>query len=396
MTRQELQTALKEFRNQSLTEIALNSKTDLLQAEYDRIVEENCVKQETTATTDKKESNSMVKYLVTTRLEVLEAVSSGCQVFMVDGTVPGWKASDSHFHFDHHRINGEDIQIDEMPPSKDLAINPDLQGLIVTTQVDADACVAAAYLQLKNVSQENLQKLRAIAYDCDHLGVPPELSQYADFAAQCVAAMKSDSDVLISELGLPNRKEWTIEQKEAYASLAFQRGTESLIAACKAERKFPGECGEAKEYWEKVENNTSLLLDTQRVYFYRDTVIIDYKGLQGQYIDPRCALKAYEWIKENHGHDCATPITLAQREVFVDNEFKGFSYTIGCIPLHSKLANLDYTQGTFEALTEAERKINPDADGWGGRKTVGGSGWNTPSQLKPEQVIDIVLLSILF
>lgn len=40
MTRQELQSALKEFRNQNLTEISLNSKTEVLQAEYSRIVEE--------------------------------------------------------------------------------------------------------------------------------------------------------------------------------------------------------------------------------------------------------------------------------------------------------------------------------------------------------------------
>jgi hypothetical protein len=337
----------------------------------------------------------MVKYLVTTRLEVLEKASSGCQVFMVDGTVPGWLINSmkgEDYHFDHHRQDGADIQIDEMPKSNELMINSDLQGLIVTTQVDADACVAAAYLQINNLSQETLNKLRSIAYDCDHLGVPSELSHLSNFAAQCVAAMKSDSNSLVEELGLSkDRKTWTIQEKEKYASLAFQRGTESLIAACKGERKFPGELGEAKEYWEKVEENTQLLLNENRVTFYRDTLLIDYKGLQGKYIDPRCALKAYEFLRENHGHDCATPITLAQREVFVDNEFKGFSYTIGCIPLHPKLSTLDYTQGTFEALTEAERKINPNADGWGGRKTVGGSGWNTPSRLNPQEIIDIVL-----
>jgi hypothetical protein len=365
----------------------------------------------------------MVTYLVTTRLEVLEKASAGCQVFMVDGTVPGWKPGQEDYHFDHHRQGGADIQIDEMPtfnPNSnesflwhkaiDFTDQPSLEQIIVTTQLDADACVAAAWLQLTKKDlfsdeigiatahqrkDQMIAKLRAIAYDCDHLGVPNSLSQYADFAAQCVAAMKSDSDKLVEELGLSkDRKTWTIEQKESYASLAFQRGTEALIAACKGERKFPGECGEAKEYWEKVEANTQLLLDENRVTFYRDTLLINYKGLQGQYIDPRCAIKAYNWLKENHGHDCATPITLAQREVFIDNEFKGFSYTIGCIPLHPKLADLDYTQGTFEALTVAERKINPSADGWGGRKTVGGSGWNTPSQLTPEQVIDIVLASL--
>jgi hypothetical protein len=334
----------------------------------------------------------MVNYLVTTRLEVLEEAEPGCQVFMVDGTVPGWRPTADDFWFDHHRPGGADIQIDEMP-SYIEGIIPDISGLIVTTQVDADACVAAAYLQIGDrINQHTLNKLRAIAYDCDHLGVPEELAEYADFAAQCVAAMKADSNKLVDELGLSrDRKTWTIEQKEQYASLAFQRGTEAIIAACKGDRKFPGECGEAKEYWEKVEEYTQLLLDENRVTFYRDCLLIDYKGLQGKYIDPRCAIKAYQFLCHNYGHECELPVTLAQREVFIDNEFKGYSYTLGCIPLHPKLANLDYTKWAFAALTKAEKEINPDADGWGGRKTVGGSGWNTPSQLKPERVIDIVL-----
>ena len=341
----------------------------------------------------------MVNYLVTTRLEVLEKASNGFQVFMVDGTVPGFAPKNYDYHFDHHRDGGTDIQIDEMPSMEDLKIDPNLQGLIVTTQVDADACAASCYLQIPNwgwgLVEDCFDKLRAIAYDCDHLGVPQSLAKYADFAAQCVAAMKSDSNSLVEELGLSkDRKTWTIEEKEKYASLAFQRGTEALIAACKGERKFPGELGEAKEYWEKVEENTALLLDENRVTFYRNTLLIDYKGLQGKYIDPRCALKAYDFLREICGHECEYPITLAQREVYIENEFKGYSYTLGCIPLHPQLKDLDYTKEVFKTLTAAEKEINPNADGWGGRKTVGGSGWNTPSQLKPEEVIDIVLKSL--
>ena len=40
MTRQELQTALKSYRDQSLTNISVSSKTQILQAEYDRIFEQ--------------------------------------------------------------------------------------------------------------------------------------------------------------------------------------------------------------------------------------------------------------------------------------------------------------------------------------------------------------------
>lgn len=328
-----------------------------------------------------------MKYLVTTRLEVLKSESFGCQVFMVDGTVPGWSPSDHDHHFDHHKKGGADIQIDEMPNYIDN-INPDLQGLVVTTQVDADACVAAACLQVgSKIDQETLNKLRAIAYDCDHLAVPPSLDEYADFASQCVAAMKAKSGELVDMLGLPSdRKSWSLEQKEMYASFAFRHGTESIIAACLGKQLFPGENREAKEYWERVESNTQRIIDEKRILNYKRCLIFDGKGLQGEYIDPRCWIKASQQM----GLIAELPITLAQREVIVENEFKGFSYTIGCIPLHTRLSDLDFTQGTFEALTAAERKLNPDADGWGGRKTVGGSGWNTPSRLTPQQVIDIV------
>jgi hypothetical protein len=40
MTRQELQAALKSYRNQGLTELSVSAKTQILQAEYNRISEE--------------------------------------------------------------------------------------------------------------------------------------------------------------------------------------------------------------------------------------------------------------------------------------------------------------------------------------------------------------------
>lgn len=357
----------------------------------------------------------MVKYLVTTRPEVLNhiAVNGGYQVFMIDGTVPGYEMRPIDHKFDHHKQGGSDIQIDEMPrltehPLTCILGESDFEPLIVTTQVDADACVAAAWLLLTKkdlfgneigIAIANQRKdqviraLRAIAYDCDHLTVPPELDEYADFAAQCVAAMKADSDKLVEELGLPrDRKQWSIEQKEEFASFAFKSGTESLIAACKGEREFPGVRGEAAAYWEQVESNVRMILAEDRISIHRNCLIFNAKGLGGKYIDPRCWLKATKILAErNDSYNVMRPITLVQREVFVNNEFKGFSYTIGCIPLHPKLVALDFTKGAFENLTKAERQLNPKADGWGGRKTVGGSGWNTPSQLAPETVIDIVL-----
>lgn len=323
-----------------------------------------------------------MKYLVTTRKEIIPVNQD---ILMVDGTVPGWEPRENDLHYDHHKPGGADIQIQEIEPMLML----DGEWLVVTTQVDADACVAACWLQLtKDEKYINYPLLAAIAYDCDHLAVPSELSDLSDFASQAVAALKSQSGKVTKDLGLPDdRKAWSIEQKEAYASEAFKRGTEWLISACKNECLFPGENGEANSYWEQVEKNTQMIVDEARVRVYRDCLLFDGKGLQGKYIDPRCWLKAAKML----GLEISTAITLVQREVIIENEFQGYSYTLGCVPLHQNLKNLDYTKEVFKILTEKERKLNTKADGWGGRKTVGGSGWNTPSGLYPEEIIDAIL-----
>lgn len=327
-----------------------------------------------------------MQYLVTTRKEIVPVDAN--QIIMVDGTVPSWSPRSQDYHFDHHKQGGADIQIDEIDWSICQEIDPN--GLMITTQVDADACAAACWLQIADsLGDYQIKRLRAIAYDCDHLAVPDELKDLADFAAQAVAALKSTSNQVVIDLGLPvDRKDWSIEQKEAYASEAFKRGTEWLIDACKGNRKWPGESSESDKYWQQVEANTQTIIKEGRVRIYKDCLLFDGKGFQGKYIDPRCWLKAAELM----GLEINSAITLVQREVFVENEFKGYSYTIGCVPLHPALEQLDFTKGVFDALTVKEKEINPNADGWGGRKTVGGSGWNTPSQLTPEQIIDTVVV----
>lgn len=325
----------------------------------------------------------LYQYLVTTRFERLP---TNCQIIMVDGTVPGWKPSNNDLHFDHHRPGGADIQIDEIDPNVRHKILPN--ACFVTTQVDADACAAAAYLQIDlSVCKSSIDKLRAIAYDCDHLAVPPALSKYAEFAACAVATLKLRSDDLLRVMNLPNdRKLWSIDQKERFASEAFKYGTQWLVDAVEDRRYWPGEMGEAAEYWERVERDVDLIITEKRISMYRNCLLFDEKGLGGRYVDPRSFLVAAQRIGVKSG-----PITLTQKEVFVNNALRGYSYTLGCIPFHPVLAELDYTAGVFSALTGKERELNPQAEGWGGRRTVGGSGWNTVSLLTPKQVINIVL-----
>ncbi|WP_069791283.1 hypothetical protein A5482_014705 (plasmid) [Cyanobacterium sp. IPPAS B-1200] len=296
-----------------------------------------------------------IRFVVTTRNEVLEAINSEYQIVMVDGTVPNFQLRETDLHFDHHRQGGKAVQIDEIPSNLSL----ENKICFVTTQVDADATVAGAYILLQgNISVANLSKLRAIAWDCDHLFVPDELAEYRDFASQAVAGMKANSNSLVRKLGLPkDRKLWSIEDKELYATKAFEQGVYHLIDACKGARPFPGESGEARTYWEGVEKNTRILKEQNRVTEYNGSVIIDYCGLEG-YIDPRCALRIVQsWEKQPQ-----SPITLSRRDIYRENKFLGVSYTIGCIPWHPNIDDLDYTRGTFDALTQAEVLKGGDAE----------------------------------
>lgn len=180
-----------------------------------------------------------MRFLTTTKLA---SVPVDKQIVMLDGTVPKWEPKPGDLHFDHHRPGGSKIQIDEINSMLYEDISDD--AVVVTTQTDADACVAAVYILWGKyvsgygekasslIGEENFRKLRAIAYDCDYLFVPEELSDLADFAAQAVAAMKSTSNQIAIELDLPEKRDnWSDEQREAFASLAFKQRTEWLIAS---------------------------------------------------------------------------------------------------------------------------------------------------------------------
>lgn len=320
----------------------------------------------------------MPKYIVTT---YLERVPQDMPVFMIDGTVPGWEPREQDYHFDHHKPGGTDIQIDGVGLTMwDLQKVKELDGnyYLVTTQLDADACCTAAYIQTyPYISWEALQKLRAISYDCDHLGVPLELEQYANFAAQAVAGMKEYGKILIDLLALPkDRNVWSQDQKEEFYNCSFEHSTQWLIDAVKEKRKYPGESGEAKVYWEQLQTRVGLLLSQNRIRFYRGCPIFDLRGVDG-YTDPRACLRAMS--KSPIKPETKVTITYSLRG-------KGYKYTIA-----DTNPTGDLTQGTFGTLTKLDKALNPDFDSWSGRKTVGGSSWNGYSLLEPWQVIDTIL-----
>lgn len=344
-----------------------------------------------------------MKFVVTTRKETLEALQSqGYVLIGVDGTVP--KAQHLYdYLFDHHRPDGAAIQLDEM---ETLGFDPrevSSKLCFVTTQVDADAIAAAFRIKKAqrftfrphpayNNDPEKYRFLQAISYECDHIGVPNFLNAYADPAAMVVAALKEESETVVQQLGLSaNRHNWSLEDQESYAAISFERGVDCIERLLEHYDDSDDPLkwdyrAIAQPYWQTVQANTQQIIAEKRITQYRDCLIFNQVGMTG-YIDPRC------WIRASHQQGIYPhyPITVTQREVWQDNEFKGYAYTLGTIPLHPRQKDFDYTGGVFDALTKAERDRNPNADGWGGRATVGGSGWNTPSLLTPQEVIDIVL-----
>jgi len=333
-----------------------------------------------------------IKFCVTTRIEVLQQLKNdGYYLVGIDGTVP--KGAELYNElYDHHRPNGAEIQMDEID---DRNLRGEIKERLakvqklafITTMVDADAQVAAFYF-LTRLNEldvaDSFNFLRAISYDCDHLAVPVHYQErYGKNASMVVAALKEVSNDLVQKLGLStNRREWSIEDKELFSSKAFELGVLVVIPSL-LNGTWDYE-SISQNYWEQVEKNTLMLVNEGRISCINGVAIFDGKGLGGTYIDPRCWYRALDSLKL----DTYTGIALTQREVIVENEFKGYSYTIGKIPLSG--FDGDFTDGLFQELTETERVTNPDCDGWGGRATVGGSGWNTPSDLFPVHITNII------
>jgi hypothetical protein len=339
----------------------------------------------------------MISYLVTTDKNKLP---QDMPIVMVDGTVPAWSPTAADLHFDHHRPGGADIQLHEIPEGQKLPED----FVFVTTQVDADACAAAAWLLLEQEQLDGVEMyearaaLSAIAYDCDHLGLPfdRKWDKYRTFAAKAVAAMKEAGSVVAKAANLSaNRKDWSEEDKIKYASICFELGTKHLVAAAKGLRSYPGENGEADPYFERMESQRSKVYENCREY--KGCAIFDQRPFQGEYVDPRLFV---EWCRENGTEN---PITLTVRDGSrlpnaaklseADSELKLFSYTLGSIPLHAKGSPKYSDRGVWDVLKQLEIDVryrqgygNPETS-WGGRNEVGGSGWRDPAIATPEQIV---------
>ena len=195
-------------------------------------------------------------------------------------------------------------------------------------------------------------------------------------------------DAIAKELNLPpKRDDWDDLQREAFYSECFKQGTFWLIEACNGDRKFPGEEGEAAQYWEQVQADTQMLLEQDRIEFISGIGIAHLEDIS-RYVDPRAVNAAIAKCAEIH-QVTTSPITLVGR---LRKDQRGTSYTLGTLPQHPHADKLDYSSWQVWAwLTMLERSNNLAFDAWGGRAAVGGSSWNDPSTLAAHEVVEGVL-----
>lgn len=210
-------------------------------------------------------------------------------------------------------------------------------------------------------------------------------------AGNAVAALKLEGKVIASKLGLPlDRREWTGDQKEWYASRCFQEGADWLVNAALGNSDYPGANGEASAYWADVEKMRPYVEFCSRLI--DGCAVLDQRSL-GQYCDPRLLV---EWARERETRN----ITLTVRDrnlIDGDRLIPAYAYILGSVPLHDSGSPMFSDRGVWEALAEAERAKRarygypaPSTD-WTGRNEVGGSSWNDACVLSPEEVIDTVL-----
>lgn len=347
-------------------------------------------------TTPCSAGTAAVQYLVTTEAARLPP-RDRAQVWMVDGTVPGWQLGPGDHRWDHHRPGGAPIQVEEMPlPARSSLLADGSDGrtpYLVTTLLDADACTAAAWVQLDRSILENgavVRRLRALAWDCDHLRVPPELADLGDWALAAGAVLQDHKRVVAQRLDLPtDAKTWTIAERVRCASIGFGDFTAWLMAAARGQRPWPGDGATGDRVRQALAATATQLIAEHRVWFVTTPqgaiAVCDGRSWAGpDTVHPRAFYQALAQL--------APPAPLRAETISIRDRADGtLGYTIGSIPLHPDQAALDYTQGTFEALTAAEqaKQVAP-AGPWGGRKTVGGSPWNCPSHLTPEEVAAIL------
>ncbi len=335
-------------------------------------------------------------YLVTTRLDDLPAGP----LVMVDGTVPGWSATAGDLHFDHHRPGGADVQMDEIAESVRI---PDA-ATFVTTLLDADACAAAAWLRLLRLGlappllADARTCLAAIAWDCDHLGLPEgrQHDPWRTFAAHAVAAMKEVGRSLSERLRLPERHLQNEAQRTRALSQGFRENVDWLVEAALGQRPWPGECGEAQAYFERQEALRPTVESHCRLY--RGCLVFDQCGIP-EYVDPRLPVA---WAQREHASGSLT-LSVRDGSRMPDAATFGwpagivlYSYTLGRLPLHPKGSPRYSDRRVWERLSDAEEACRaglglagPPAH-WGGRNDVGGSSFRLPVVMTPEQVLDQV------
>lgn len=343
-----------------------------------------------------------VRYLVTTDANQLP----DCPIIMIDNAVPNWKPRPGiDLHVGSLSSVSTSVHTDRVPLGF-VAEYPYVEGIdtskvessdfvcIVSPEFTVSACATAAWVQLEKEELEDtaIGSLLSIAYDCDYFQVPNKFKVFSKFATKATVALELKAFEYETILELPkNPKERSPQQKRICSSLAFKMGTEWLIDAAKGSRPYPGEMGEATEYWRELVEIALIYLEESRLQIYNDALLIDNRGLNIGYIDPRSAYIA----ARNEG-------LRYELSLVIKDSKEGYSYVLASSGLNLITKyNAFFTLTCKEAIKrnvslhlieESWGKHNCSEligfDPWGGCEAIGESSNRSPSKLDPREVID--------
>lgn len=283
-----------------------------------------------------------------------EDVPPTCRRFVsVDGSVPGAAVC-----WDHHRT-GEPINLDAMPDRVDPA---QFDG-VGTTMADADAVVSVVALLLggrARIPAADRAILESASHWCDHLRPHPAHG----------AEVNRLGRGLLGHVATRLRAGAPGAASERFAQLARDlagRIREGLLLP------YDDRFGEQVRRAEALDR-------TGRIERRGPVALVDLRGTSP--VDPLALYTRF---------DCPVAVFAEDR---TDG---GLRYTVGVHPtapgapsdlgpVLAALAAREYACGPPARAPHAA----PDAENWGGRRTVFGSPWNYGSRLSPDEVVAIV------
>ena len=293
------------------------------------------------------------------------------QKFFVDGIIRDYPLQKTDHVWDHHRENGTDCQIQEMPlPNTSGSLLQELQTCpqaeVISPVYDPDAIIAGLHLILERKHLEDpivQQRMLAVSLACDHIIIPPyrypQLQKYTLLANKCIGTIYATRENWRQALRLSKfESRWSEEQEVRLESACFARMIQWFADAVRGHSPWPGEFEAiSRTHWLRVSKLRQKILAQNLISLQNNVVVFDARELPSR--DPRAAYAAIRRLKLD-GH---------LRLLTIWQNYSGSKFTFWTNPDHPEWSEFSYHAfiSEFNAYTGTSG---------GGRRTWGGSDWD--------------------